>query len=72
MIVVGGRTSANTTHLAEILKNITKTAHIETEQELDNIQNLIKESSTIGVTAGASTPQDVIDNVIKKIGEYKK
>ena len=72
MIVVGGRTSANTTHLAEILKNITKTAHVETEQEFANRQNLIEESSTIGVTAGASTPQDVIDNVIKKIGEYKK
>lgn len=72
MIVVGGKTSANTTHLAEILNNITKTVHIEIEQELDDIQNLIKESSTIGVTAGASTPQDLIDNVIKKIGEYKK
>lgn len=71
MIVVGGRTSANTTHLAEILQKLTTTLHIETEQELNNFKDLIKQSSTIGVTAGASTPQDLIDNVTKKIGEYK-
>lgn len=71
MIVVGGRTSANTTHLAEILGDITQTIHIETDFEVDEYKDLIKKSETIGVTAGASTPQDVIENVIKRIGEYK-
>ena len=35
MLVVGSKKSANTTHLAEILKDITKTIHIENDSELD-------------------------------------
>ena len=67
MIVVGSKKSANTTHLAEILKNITPTIHIETEQELDNYKDLIKKSQKISITAGASTPDSVIEKVIEKI-----
>ena len=67
MIVVGSKKSANTTHLAEILKDITSTIHIETEKELDEYSELIEKSSNISITAGASTPQNVIDNVIEKI-----
>ena len=67
MIVIGGRNSANTTHLAEILKEITPTIHIEDSFELNNYKNEIEKSTNIGVTAGASTPKDVIDEVIKKI-----
>ena len=69
MIVVGSKKSANTTHLAEILKNCTNTIHIENDSELDNYKNLLKNTEKIGVTAGASTPQDVINNVIQKIKE---
>ena len=65
MIVVGSKKSANTTHLAEILKNCTKTIHIENDSEIDSY--ILKDVQNIGVTAGASTPQKVIDNVIKKI-----
>lgn len=67
MIVVGSKKSANTTHLAEILKDITSTIHIETEKELDNYQDLIDKSDNISITAGASTPQCVIERVINKI-----
>jgi 4-hydroxy-3-methylbut-2-enyl diphosphate reductase len=67
MIVVGSKKSANTTHLAEILKDITNTIHIETEQELDNYKDLIEKSQNISITAGASTPQSVIDKVIKRV-----
>ncbi len=67
MIVVGSKKSANTTHLAEILKNITPTIHIETEQELDNYKDLIEKSQKIAITAGASTPDSVIEKVIAKI-----
>lgn len=67
MIVVGSKKSANTTHLAEILKNITSTIHIETEKELGQYQELIDNSENISITAGASTPQSVIENVINKI-----
>ncbi len=67
MIVVGSKKSANTTHLAEILKDITKTIHIETEKELDKYEELIEASQKISITAGASTPDNVIEKVIKKI-----
>ncbi|MBQ2612194.1 4-hydroxy-3-methylbut-2-enyl diphosphate reductase [bacterium] len=65
--VVGSKKSANTTHLAEILKNITQTIHIENASELDKYSELIKHSDNISVTAGASTPQDVIAQVIEKL-----
>lgn len=67
MIVVGSKNSANTTHLADIAKEYTKTIHIETSDELSKYDDLIKSSSKIGVTAGASTPQNVIDEVIEKL-----
>ena len=67
VIVVGSKKSANTTHLAEILKDITKTIHIEKDDELDNYKDLIISSNHISVTAGASTPQNIIENVIKKL-----
>lgn len=67
VIVVGSRKSANTTHLAEILKDITNTIHIENDTELDNYRDLIKKSQKIGITAGASTPQSVIEKVIEKL-----
>ena len=69
MIVAGSKNSANTTHLAEILKNIVKTIHIENVEELKNYNSLIKDAARIGITAGASTPQTIIDNVIKYIKE---
>ena len=67
MIVVGSKKRANTTHLAEILKNITATIHIETSDELDNYKDLIDNSQKISITAGASTPQNIIDKVIENI-----
>ncbi len=42
VIVVGSKKSANTTHLAEILKDITRTIHIENDTELDNYKDLIQ------------------------------
>ena len=67
MIVVGSKKSANTTHLAEILKHITKTIHIENDSELANYNDIIENSEKISITAGASTPQDVIERVLEKI-----
>lgn len=67
VIVAGSKKSANTTHLAEILKDITQTIHIEKDDELDNYKDLIEKAESIAVTAGASTPQNIIENVIKKL-----
>lgn len=70
MIVVGSKKSANTTHLAEILKNCTKTIHIENDTELD--MSVFENAKNIGITAGASTPNVVINKVISKIKEKNK
>ncbi len=67
MIVVGGKNSANTTHLAEILQEITNTIHIETADDLEQYADVIKTAQNIGVTAGASTPENIINNVINKL-----
>lgn len=67
MIVVGSRKSANTSHLAEILQDYTKTIHIENDTELN--KEILNGVKSIGITAGASTPQKIIDKVIEKISE---
>ena len=69
MIVVGGKNSANTTHLAEMLSSITNTLHIEMAEDLDEYKELIEKSNNIGVTAGASTPENIIKSVINKLNE---
>ncbi|MBQ8168808.1 4-hydroxy-3-methylbut-2-enyl diphosphate reductase [bacterium] len=69
MIVVGSKKSANTTHLADILKDITNTIHIENADELKRFEDLIESSQKISITAGASTPQNVIEEVIDKISK---
>ncbi|MBR1775532.1 4-hydroxy-3-methylbut-2-enyl diphosphate reductase [bacterium] len=65
MVVVGSKKSANTTHLAEILKSCTQTVHIENDTELN--LNLFENVQNIGITAGASTPEIIINKVINKI-----
>ena len=71
MIVVGSRKSANTTHLAEILKDITKTIHIENDSELNGLENIIQNANEIGITAGASTPENIINKIVSKIQSGK-
>ncbi len=70
MIVTGSKKSANTTHLSEILSNITKTIHIEKKEDLYEYKTLIEEAKNIGVAAGASTPEDIICNVIKELEKF--
>lgn len=67
MVVVGSKKSANTTHLAELLSEITTTVHIEDEIELDKFSEIVQKADDIGVTAGASTPDDIIKKVINKL-----
>ena len=67
IIVVGSKKSANTTHLSEILKGISKTIHIEDDKELENYKDIIHDANNIAITAGASTPEKVITNVIDKL-----
>ena len=67
MVVVGGRDSANTRKLASICAESTKTYLIETADELENIWFAGAERA--GLTAGASTPDWIIEEVFKKMSE---
>ncbi|MDR2251775.1 MAG: 4-hydroxy-3-methylbut-2-enyl diphosphate reductase [Endomicrobium sp.] len=67
MIVIGGKNSGNTTRLAEICKAQTKTYHIETIDELD--AKWFNNIKTAGLTAGASTPDNIIKSVQRRLGE---
>ncbi len=63
MIVIGGRNSANTTRLAELCReSCPRTHHIESAEEID--LTWLEDCETIAVTAGASTPQTQIHNVV--------
>jgi len=63
VFIVGGRNSANTQRLAELARLQGKPAfHIETAEELAGID--VESFDRIGVSAGASTPNWIIDRVV--------
>lgn len=71
MVIVGGRNSGNTNRLVKIAKSTgTPTLHIETEDEID--QEKLKGFAYIGVSAGASTPNWLIQRVIDRIEEIEE
>jgi 4-hydroxy-3-methylbut-2-en-1-yl diphosphate reductase len=65
MIVVGGHNSANTQRLAEVCAPLVETHLIETADEIKKAWLVGKQH--IGVTAGASTPDEAIEEVILKL-----
>jgi (E)-4-hydroxy-3-methyl-but-2-enyl pyrophosphate reductase len=66
MVVVGGYHSGNTQRLAQVSEATgTPTFHVETEKELSKEE--LSSMEVIGVTAGASTPNWMIKNVVKEI-----
>lgn len=71
MLVVGGFNSANTRRLAEVCAELQPlTHHIETAAEIDSAW--FEGVERVGVTAGASTPKWIIDEVMGKIEELNK
>src|SRR5439155_11758948 len=62
MIVVGGYESANTRHLRDISAEFCPAYHIERPEQLE--EAWFKDAKTVGVTAGASTPDYVIKEVV--------
>lgn len=65
MIIIGGKHSSNTKKLAKIASEIVETLHIETADELD-LSGYDKDI-LIGIGAGASTPNVIIEDAIKTI-----
>lgn len=66
MVVIGGKNSGNTRRLAEICRSeCPRVHHIEQASEL-SVDDFAP-NETVGVTAGASTPQSHIDRVVEAL-----
>ena len=71
LLVVGNRSSANTRKLVEVGRATgVPTYHIESAKEIDRA--LLTGDQRIGVTAGASTPDEVIEKVVVQLQSYDK
>ena len=69
VIVVGGRASSNTKHLAELARHYDKPVqYVETAAELNLA--LFTGSETIGVMAGASTPTWLVEEVVDVLEQH--
>ncbi len=70
MLIIGGYNSANTNRLARTCKEIqNKTYHIETEKDLEI--SWFKNVEKVGISTGTSTPQWIIEEVVKKLRRIK-
>jgi 4-hydroxy-3-methylbut-2-enyl diphosphate reductase len=66
LVVVGGYHSANTQRLVQVSEaSGLPTFHVETEKDLD--KDRLSAMEVVGVTAGASTPNWMIKNVVQEI-----
>ncbi|RMH80763.1 MAG: 4-hydroxy-3-methylbut-2-enyl diphosphate reductase [Acidobacteria bacterium] len=71
MVVIGGRNSGNTKRLYEIAKSLNpRSYHVETAEELK--AEWFEGVKRVGLTAGASTPNWIIEQVIGRIRELTK
>ena len=65
MLVIGGHNSANTNRLAELCSTATETHLVETAEEIN--PSWFQGKHHIGVTSGASTAEQTIDEVLMKL-----
>ena len=66
MIVIGGKSSSNTQKLFEICKNeCANTYYIQTSSDMDYTK--LRSINNVGITAGASTPNNIIEEVSKNV-----
>ena len=68
MIIIGGKNSSNTKELFNISKeNCSNSYHIENKGELE--KKWFEDKKLCGISAGASTPDWIIESIISKIKE---
>ena len=65
MLVIGSHTSANTNYLARLCTKITKTYLVETAEDIQ--PSWLKGQHHIGITAGASTSEQTINEVVTRL-----
>jgi 4-hydroxy-3-methylbut-2-enyl diphosphate reductase len=65
MIVIGGSNSANTRHLVEICSPLVDTYSVETADEVKS--SWLAGKNRIGITAGASTPDEAVEALIARL-----
>ena len=70
LIVIGGHNSANTRRLAEACASITETRLVAAAEEVD--KSWLPGRQHIGITAGASTPGEAIEEVVARLGSLAK
>jgi 4-hydroxy-3-methylbut-2-enyl diphosphate reductase len=70
MVIVGGRQSANTAQLAEVCRQVNpRVLHIESAAEL--APEWFAGVRRVGVSAGASTPDEVIEEVVDRLSQME-
>jgi 4-hydroxy-3-methylbut-2-enyl diphosphate reductase len=68
ILAIGGRKSSNTARLAEVGNSMGVTSqHIERPEDI--APEWLEQATVIGITAGASTPDDVIEDVVAWLAE---
>jgi 4-hydroxy-3-methylbut-2-enyl diphosphate reductase len=71
MIVIGGHDSANTRHLADVVQREgVQTYHVESAAEIE--PGWLDGHRRVGVTAGASTPDYAVDEVVARLEELER
>lgn len=67
MVVIGGHHSSNTQKLVRVAEKHTRAVTVETASELK--AEWFRGVNTVGVTAGASTPSSIIEEVLNSMSE---
>ena len=69
MLVIGGADSSNTKKLAEVSSINCPTRHIRNASEIP--YDILQPNMVVGITAGASTPDRIIEEVIENVGKQQ-